>query len=375
MLKNICIAYPNFSQYSETFIHNHLKHLQPEFEYYGTWYPHKDKYGKNILSFPLNSFILRGIIKNSSKNLFYKLYTNQICNDLKEKQIKVILAEYGPTGCSLIDASKLAKIPLIVHFHGFDAAHYNTLATFKEKYKQLFSTASSIVVVSKKMGQNLIELGADKKKIFNIPYGVNLSLFNGTNPGKNAPTFIAVGRFTDKKAPHLTIKAFEIVHKKITSTKLIMIGDGEKYKECVRLVKRLNLESSVEFKGVLDHSSIIKELSKARAFVQHSIRPENGDMEGTPNSILEASSMCLPIVSTFHAGIPEAVLHNKTGFLVNEFEYKKMADYMLRLAEDLKLAGLMGKAGRKHMEDNYSLEKQIDKLKKLVITSINNYYH
>ena len=223
------------------------------------------------------------------------------------------------------------------------------------------------------MGQNLIELGADKRKIFNIPYGVNLSFFYGTNPEQNPPIFIAVGRFTDKKAPHLTIKAFEIVHKKINSAKLIMIGNGEKYKECVKLIKKLNLKSSVEFKGILDHDSIKKELSKARAFVQHSIRPENGDMEGTPNSILEASSMGLPIVSTFHAGIPEAVLHNKTGFLVNELEYEKMADYMLRLAEDPKLAGLMGKAGRKHMENNYSLEKQIDKLKELIIISINNY--
>lgn len=373
MLKNFCIAYPNRSQYSETFVRSQVKMLNPEFEYYGTWYPNKDKYGENILSFPLNSFILRGIIKKISEKFFYQLYTKQICNDLRAKRIKVILAEYGPTGCSLIDACKLAKVPLIVHFHGFDAAHYNTLAIFKEKYKELFSTASSIVVVSKRMGQNLIELGADKRKIFNIPYGVNLSFFYGTNPEQNPPIFIAVGRFTDKKAPHLTIKAFEIVHKKINSAKLIMIGNGEKYKECVKLIKKLNLKSSVEFKGILDHDSIKKELSKARAFVQHSIRPENGDMEGTPNSILEASSMGLPIVSTFHAGIPEAVLHNKTGFLVNELEYEKMADYMLRLAEDPKLAGLMGKAGRKHMENNYSLEKQIDKLKELIIISINNY--
>jgi len=107
---------------------------------------------------------------------------------------------------------------------------------------------------------------------------------------------------------------------------------------------------------VLPPDKIINELCKARLFVQHSVIAPSGDSEGLPNSILEAASIGLPVVSTFHAGIPEAVRDKQTGFLVKEHDIDGMAGYMIELLTNDELAVSMGKNARKHIENNYSLE-------------------
>jgi glycosyltransferase involved in cell wall biosynthesis len=103
-------------------------------------------------------------------------------------------------------------------------------------------------------------------------------------------------------------------------------------------------------------------MAGARAFVQHSVRTTYGDSEGTPVAVLEASATGLPVVSTKHAGIQDAILHRCTGFLVAEQDVNSMADYMLRLASDSRLAAAMGSAGRQFVLENYSAEKSIGQL-------------
>jgi glycosyltransferase involved in cell wall biosynthesis len=368
----LCVAYPNKSIYSETFIRNQLKYLKPEYECYNGWYPYQDKYGNNILTFPIRNLYLRGLIKRTSLKLFHVFYTNQFVNLINRKKIEVVLAEYGPTGCSVMNACKKANIPLIVHFHGFDSSDNETIINYKERYLELFKISDCIIVVSEVMKEELIKLGAPAEKIINNPYGVELSLFDGTSPENNPPTFVAVGRFAEKKAPDMTIRAFAEVYKKFDGVRLLMVGDGPLLGKCKQIVGEFNLDHAVTFKGVLNHEEIKKILSGARAFVQHSVRAKNGDMEGTPNTVLEASAMGLSIVSTFHAGIKEAVIHQQTGFLVEEHDYLKMAEYMSLLAQNPKLAGELGRGARAHMEKNYSMQYRIGKLQNIIESIINS---
>ena len=79
-------------------------------------------------------------------------------------------------------------------------------------------------------------------------------------------------------------------------------------------------------------------------------------------AVLEAGASGLPVVSTRHAGIKDAVIHEKTGFLVAEGDIHTMAEHMTRLTQDPQLAADLGKAGREWVSSEYSMEKSINRL-------------
>jgi colanic acid/amylovoran biosynthesis glycosyltransferase len=363
---NLCITRSNKYSYSETFIDNQIKELQPQILLWEGWYPSILPTQKSFLPFPFNYLFVRGTLRNLFPSVYHKLYTFFLASYLQKNNIDTLLANYGPMGVALSDACKSANVRLFVHFHGFDAAEYKTLENYKESYEILFQKATGIIIVSNDMKKQLLALGANPATIYLNPYGVEIDKFFGAEPENNTSIFISVGRFTAKKAPIFTIKAFEKVLKSEPNAKLIMIGEGELWEDAKRLVEELKLQESIEFKGKKTPEEIAKYLREASVFVQHSLRAKNGDSEGTPNAVLEASATGLPIVSTRHAGIKDAVVHGETGFLVEEGDWETMADYMLQLAQDPQLAGEMGRAARKHIEKNYEMSKRVQTLREIL---------
>ena len=69
------------------------------------------------------------------------------------------MAQYGPAGVAMLPVCKKTKIPLVVHFHGFDASHKPTLQKYETVYREMFSYAKYIIVVSNAMFKAIHELG------------------------------------------------------------------------------------------------------------------------------------------------------------------------------------------------------------------------
>ena len=87
-------------------------------------------------------------------------------------------------------------------------------------------------------------------------------------------------------------------------------------------------------------------------------------------AVLEASAAGLPVLATRHAGIEQAVLHGKTGFLVEERDVESMTRFMVRLWQDKALCTSMGKRAREHIGANYSLDSHLQKLQSEIDTCL-----
>ncbi|MFD0762114.1 glycosyltransferase [Lutibacter aestuarii] len=354
----IAIASPLKTEQAETFIQNHINNLPfDKVVIYGGVFPYlTDKHQPTI--WDRRFFRLRNIFKkitNVKWDHFNEYYLAKI---IKKEKVEVIFTEYLITGAEILKVGKLLNIPIVPIALGYDISTYAIIKQYTNKYKALFNYSKNIIIVSKHMKENLLTLGCKPNKIVYSPAAPDLKFF------KNQPSFqsnqvLAVGRFVDKKAPHLTILAFQKVLKKVPQAQLVFAGDGYLLNTCKDLVKTLTLENSVKFIGKITPQQHIDLLKASQLFVQHSKIADNGDSEGTPVAILEASASGLPIVSTLHAGIPDVVIQNKTGFLVPEYDIEQMAEHIIYLLKNKQVAKEMGAQGRAFIKENFTLEKHI----------------
>lgn len=286
----------------------------------------------------------------------------KLATELRRIKADVVLAHYGPTGAEMAPICEKLGLPLVVHFHGYDASVSTLLEEYTERYSRMFASASGIIAVSHLMEDRLLTLGADRAKTHYCPYGIDLDLFTASAPEANKPVFLAVGRFVEKKAPYLTVLAFAKARQVRPDARLRMIGDGPLLGVCRKLAASLGVSESIEFAGVRSSEEVAKEMSRARAFVQHSVEASDGDSEGTPVAILEASASGLPVISTRHAGITDAVVDQESGILVNEGDIDGMASAITLLSNDAPLAARMGARARCHIAANFSKEASIARL-------------
>lgn len=362
-MKNIALVSPNDNSYSETFIQQHKEHLNGNIIYYfDGGLPKKNNVEGRLLS------KRQSLVYKIQSALFKKelsLNEQALKKSFKKNKIDVVVAEYGTTAARLLNVCSFLGIPLVPIFHGYDASIEKVLETNKSNYKALFVYAKTIIAVSYKIKATLIEMGCNPSKVVVSPCAPCDSFFN-LNPKFESQQFLAVGRFTDKKAPYYTILAFKEVLKKYPAAVLKMGGGGVLFNACKNLINYYNLENNVQLLGVLSRKQIQKEIETSVAFVQHSIVAQNGDSEGTPVAILEASAAGIPVVSTNHAGIPDVILDGTTGFLVEEHDVKGMAEKMLLLLSDKKLCKTLGDKARDRVKQNFSLRHHIGKIDAIV---------
>lgn len=356
---NIAIFSPNKNPYSETFIQAHKKFLNGNVFYFygrrGNIKLEKQKVNLGIL----DRLHLKKIKEIDKVN--QAVYNDAlILKFLKQLSIKVILVEYGIHAHSLLPLLKKSKVPFVVHFHGYDATQKNVLKQTNQ-YKDVFKSVSKVVAVSKVMEQKILNLGCPQEKLVYNVYGPRPEFLTIT-PNFSKKQLIAIGRFTDKKAPYYTLFAFKEVLKTVPEAQLLMAGDGALLNTCKNLVHYWQMENNVTFLGVITPDTYQKLLQESIAFVQHSITAANGDMEGTPLSILEASAAGIPVISTIHAGIPDVIINEVTGLLCEEHQVEVMAQHMITLLSNESLAKQMGEAGKKNIKKHFTLERHIKEL-------------
>ena len=371
--EHLLIFAPTRGANSETFIRNNLKRLPFNVNaYFGDEISLNDikilAYGISIfLSKALTSF---GLLRLAS--LPPSLVASLL---VRHHRPDVILIEFGFHAVRVMEVARTG-VPVLVHFRGADASAARYLNVLEDRYRRLFQLASGLLVKNRLMRQRLIRLGALPGQIVISPSGADEELFHGACPSHNPAHFLAVGRFVDKKGPMLTLESFAIARSLVKNRcrlTLQMVGEGVLKQKVRDRAKSLGIDQYVQFSGSMAPADIANAMRRARAFVQHSLRAPDGDEEGCPVSIMEAQLSGLPVVATFHAGIPDVVLHEKTGFLVHERDCHAMAKAMVLLAEEPQLADKLGASASMRARKNFTVDMHIIQLSNLIreVSSLN----
>lgn len=327
--------------------------------------------GKNILS---RSFIPLGL-RWISRRLGFSVVAEQdkraLIRFIRKHKINVVLAEYGTSAVSVMAACKDTDVPLVAHFHGWDAYSKYELEKNVEQYRALFKMSVAVIAVSQHMRDQLLELGANPENTFHNSCGTDIPESIQAKPEVSEKQFLMVGRLTEKKAPYLSILAFSQVLSKHPDACLSIIGDGPLYDTCLQLCKGLGITDQVVFYGAQGHETVVENLKQARCFIQHSVTAIDGDHEGTPVAVLEAMGVGLPVVATRHGGIIDVIENDITGSLVEEFDVSGMAQAMTRYADDPHLAQKIGRHARDAILANYTSSKSIERLWNIIIDVVN----
>lgn len=370
-IKKIAIAADNPEVYSQTFILRHINELgggntaiiltkrkklvkthKPVFIF-----ERSSHIGLKILRFLLNigKFKFRSEKKRKSEELGFFI---------DKHHIGYVLAEFGYIGVIIYDAVIKNNIPMFCYFRGSDASRNLSNQTYVSKLQSMMPKINGIFSVSQSLIDNLKQAGVEHPNTHVIPSGVDTTLFI---PGaKDENLLVAVGRFTEKKAPHITIQAFATVLTKFPNARLEMVGDGQLMNNCMELANTLGISQSVVFHGAKSHLFIKDLLSKASLFIQHSITASNGDTEGMPTAIQEAMSAGCVIVSTNHAGIPEHIKNGINGMLVEEGNINAFTNSIIDVLSNKTLSERMAKSAREYAIENLDYKVNYKKLEKII---------
>jgi glycosyltransferase involved in cell wall biosynthesis len=226
---------------------------------------------------------------------------------------------------------------------------------------KLMKRSDALIAVSRYTVGELTELyGIEEKKIHVIYNGVDINKFKprpdraelrrefGLEEEKKIVLF--VGRLYHRKGLEILLRSIPPVIQEFGDVKFAISGTGFKKKEqsLRNLAKELEIEDYVMFLGYVPDEKLPDLYSASDIFVLPAI------YENFPFAILEAQATALPVISTKVGGIPEFLVDNENGFLIDPGDSAQLTQRVLILLQDPKLAEEMGRRGRKLIEEKFA---------------------
>jgi glycosyltransferase involved in cell wall biosynthesis len=169
------------------------------------------------------------------------------------------------------------------------------------------------------------------------------------------PTVVYAGRLTREKGVDILLRAFQSVRSQIPNAQLLIAGSGHEEEALTTLVQGLGLGKAVSMPGHLTRNELEKRARRAWVHVGPSRWAE-------PFGLVAAEAMMrgTAVVASATGGLTEIVEQGRTGFLVPPDNVEALAEKLLVLLQDRRLAETMGEAAQGVAQIRLSLARQVD---------------
>jgi L-malate glycosyltransferase len=247
-------------------------------------------------------------------------------------------------------AAKMAGVKAIISSRRNLGYSYNLkeklLLKFANRYPRRWLANSQAVA------DTISQLEAINRSCFDVIYnGVQIPALDNAGPANALKRVVMVANLRPVKAVDTLIRAAAIVAKSVPDVRFAIVGDGPQRALLQTLADELSLTGQIDFIG--STSDVRSTMQGAKVGVLTSTS------EGFSNAILEYMCAGLPVIATDVGGNREAVLEDKTGFLVTPNDHGALADKLIFLLTHPDDSLRLGRAGRKRVETEFSLAAMI----------------
>jgi len=176
-----------------------------------------------------------------------------------------------------------------------------------------------------------------------------------TLPPAGPPVLLCVGRLTEQKGFGLAIQALSRIRGRFPDARLVIAGEGLAAGALKREAAELDLGGAVEFSGWLAPPEVPAAIQRATVVIVPSLRSEAFGLVA-----LQAAQMARPVIASRTGGLPEVVVHGKTGLLFEPGDADGLAEAVTRLLTRPDLSEAFGKAGRARALERFTGERYLN---------------
>ncbi len=305
--------------------------------------------------------------------------------------IKKVLKEYAPdivhthvarAGIIGRYTARKSKVPIVLHtFHGHHFYGYTNkffIKIYRQLEKYLSSISDAVIVLNNRQKRDLVEVfgvipeekcyvipnGFDVKKFLQIPEEIKLEFKEKFSLPDDKIILAAVGRLAPVKNHKLLVEAIDLLPRSLLNKiRVLIVGDGSLKTELLRQIRNKGLGAGEDARSLFVFTSWVTDVREVYANADIVVLTSLN--EGAPVSLVEAQASGVPVISTRVGGVEDVVKHKETGLLVPPNNPSELAKAIKELVEDEEKRKRFGEEGQKFVSEHFSVEKFIEKSKKL----------
>jgi colanic acid/amylovoran biosynthesis glycosyltransferase len=243
--------------------------------------------------------------------------------------------------------------------HAKDIYHHDVRV---DHLRDKLGSARFVATVSEANRVHLETILGREARLRVIPNAVDLHRFNGPiDSGRDPHLVLSVARLVEKKGLVDLVRACGMLVHDGLDVRLEIVGDGPEYERLAREAN--NSGFRVMLHGALPNERVVALYRRAAVFSLPCVVAGNGDRDGLPTSVLEAMALGVPVVTTALNGLRDVVRDGQTGLVVPEHDPHALARALRRLLTEPDLALRLAHNGRRHVADEFSLERSVAALR------------
>lgn len=301
-------------------------------------------------------------LKNRFRTFLHFAQSVYLAHEVSRRNITHLHAHFA------LNATTLAMFVARLNGTTFSfTAHANDIFANPILLPEKVKAAQFIIAISEyniRFLHNLVPGPDTLDKMHLVHCGIDVQNFSPApqRPRSERPLILGVGRLVEKKGFPYLIKACRILVDEGHNFRCLILGDGPQAALLKQMVEETGLADYVTLGGVVYQEHLKDYLLEAEIFVMPCIVASDHDMDGIPNTLMEAMAMEIPAISTSVSGIPELIEDMRTGLLVPPNDERSLAKAIATLLEDRELGVALSKAGRARVTAEFEIEKSAARL-------------